>query len=109
MEESTYLYIIGPLVTAVIGGVGYLVKYLLNKRDKRHEEEIEERNKRRDEIEQRLTKAEKRQEQTERKLNSVIGIVIGCDHSDCPTRGKLAEFMKAENELKSQQYEGTGK
>ena len=94
MVENTYIYIIAPLVTALIGGIGYIVKYILNKRDKRHQEEIEERNKRRAEIEQRLTK-------TERKLNFVIGIVIGCDHPDCNARGKLAEFMKIENELKN--------
>ena len=93
MTENAYLYIIGPLVTAVIAGVGYLVKYILNKRDKKHEEEIEERNKRSDEIEQRLTKAEKRQEQTERKLSSIIVAVAGCEHSDCPTRTKLGTLM----------------
>lgn len=91
MNESTYIYIIAPLVTAVIGGIGYIVKYILNKRDKKHQEEIEERNKRRDEIERRLTK-------TENKLNFVIGLVIGCDHPDCHARGKLAEYMKMENE-----------
>ncbi|MEE3483261.1 MAG: hypothetical protein VZQ98_02925 [Bacteroidales bacterium] len=93
MEESTYLYIIGPLVTAVIGGVGYLVKYLLSKRDKRHEEEIEERNKRRDEIESRLTKAEHKQEETDKKLSSMIVAIAECEKADCPTRAKLAKLM----------------
>lgn len=94
MADNTYIYIIAPLLTAAIGGIGYIVKYILNKRDKKHQAEIEERNKRRDEIEKRLTKAEK-------KLNYVIGIVIGCDHPDCHAREKLAEFMKMENELKN--------
>lgn len=93
MTENAYIYIIAPVVTAVIGGIGYLVKYLLGKRDKKLEEEIAERNRRRDEIEQRLTKAEQRQEKTERKLNKVIGIVVACDNPDCPTRGKLAKFI----------------
>lgn len=93
MNEITITYIIAPIVTAVIAGIGYLVKYILNKRDKKHEEEIEERNKRRDEIEQRLTKAEKRQELTERKLSSMIVAVAGCEHSDCPTRTKLGTLM----------------
>lgn len=93
MNETAITYIIAPIVTAVIAGVGYLVKYILNKRDKKHEEEIEERNKRRDEIESRLTKAEKRQELTERKLSSMIVAVAGCEHSDCPTRTKLGALM----------------
>lgn len=94
MVDNTYIYIIAPLVTATIGGIGYIVKYILNKRDKKHQAEIEERNKRRDEIERRLTK-------TENKLNFVIGLVIGCDHPDCHARGKLAEFMKMENEYQN--------
>lgn len=97
MGENAYIYIIAPLVTAVIGGIGYLVKYFLNKRDKKHEEEIKERNRRRDEIEQRLTKTEEKQEATEKKLNNVIGIVVGCDNPECPTRGKLAKFISTMN------------
>ena len=93
MGDNLYVYIIAPIVTAIIAGVGYLVKYILNKRDKKHEEEIEERNRRRDEIESRLTKAEKRQEQTERKLSSMIVAVAGCEKSDCPTRAKLGVLM----------------
>lgn len=93
-----YLYVISPLVAAVVGGVGYLVKHILSRRDKRHEEEIQERNKRRDEIEQRLTKAEKRQERTEKKLNSVIAMAVGCNNPECPTRPKLAEWLRKEEE-----------
>ncbi|MBR4814114.1 MAG: hypothetical protein IKZ67_01470 [Paludibacteraceae bacterium] len=105
MTDNAYIYVIGPVVAAVIGGIGYLVKHILSRRDKRHEEEIEERNRRRDEIEQRLTKAEQRQEKaeqrqelTERKLNNVIAIAVGCDNPDCPTRGKLSKFISEMND-----------
>lgn len=100
MTENAYLYIIGPLVTAVIAGVGYLVKYILNKRDKKHEEEIDERNRRRDEIESRLTKAEQKQAkaeqnqaETDKKLSLVIVAIAECEHKDCPTRAKLGTIM----------------
>lgn len=93
MTENAYLYIIGPLVTAVIAGIGYLVKYILNKRDKKHEEEIDERNRRRDEIESRLTKAEQKQAETDKKLSSMIVAIAECEHQDCPTRAKLAKLM----------------
>lgn len=103
MTDNAYVYIIAPLVTAIIGGIGYLVKYMLNKRDKRHEEEIEERNKRRDEIEQRLTKAEQLQEKTEKRLEHAekrftraIAFVAECSHPDCPTRSRLAEWLREE-------------
>lgn len=100
MTENAYLYIIGPLVTAIIAGIGWLVKYILAKRDKRHEEEIEERNRRRDEIESRLTKAEQKQAEaeqkqaeTDNKLSSVIVAIAECEHQNCPTRAKLAKLM----------------
>lgn len=103
MSDNMYLYVISPLVAAVVGGVGYLVKHILSRRDKRHEEEIQERNKRRDEIEQRLTKAEQLQERTERRLEDAekrftraISIVVGCDNPNCPTRPRLAEWLKGE-------------
>lgn len=102
MGDNTYIYIISPIVAALIGGIGYIVKHLIAKQDKKHDEEIAERNKRRDEIEQRLTKAEQRQEKTEKKLNSVIGIVVGCDNPDCPTRGKLAKFISGMNDGKEE-------
>lgn len=91
-----YLYVISPLVAAVVGGVGYLVKHILSRRDKRHEEEIQERNKRRDEIEQRLTKAERRLEDAEKRFTRAISIVVGCDNPNCPTRPRLAEWLKGE-------------
>ena len=100
MNEITITYIIAPIVTAVIAGIGYLVKYILNKRDKKHEEEIEERNKRRDEIESRLTKAEQKQAkaeqkqaETDKKLSLVIVAIAECEHKDCPTRAKLGTIM----------------
>lgn len=93
MTENAYVYIIAPLVTAIIAGIGWLVKYILAKRDKRHEEEIEERNKRRSEIEERLTKSEQRQERTDKKLNNLMVAVAGCEKEDCPTRKKLGALM----------------
>lgn len=103
MTENAYIYVISPIVVAIIGGIGYLVKYLLAKQDKKHEEEIQERNKRREEIEQRLTKAEQLQERTEKRLEraekrftDAISIVVGCDNPNCPTRPRLAEWLKSE-------------
>lgn len=98
LTDNTYTYVISPIVVALIGGASFLVKYILGKRDKKHEEEVAERNKRRDEIEQRLTKAEKRQERTEKKLNSVIAMAVGCNNPECPTRPKLAEWLRKEDE-----------
>lgn len=98
LSDNMYLYVISPMVAAIIGGASFLIKYILGKRDKKHEEEVAERNKRRDEIEQRLTKAEKRQERTEQKLNSVIALAVGCNNPECPTRPKLAEWLRKEDE-----------
>ncbi len=98
LSDNMYLYVISPMVAAIIGGASFLIKYILGKRDKKHEEEVAERNKRRDEIDQRRTKAEKRQERTEKKLNSVIAMAVGCNNPECPTRSKLAEWLRKEEE-----------
>lgn len=96
MTDNVYIYIISPVVVAIIGGIGYLVKYMLAKQYKKHEEEIQERNKRRDEIEQRLTKTERRLEDAEKRFTRAISIVVGCDNPNCPTRPRLAEWLKNE-------------
>lgn len=99
MTDNAYIYVIGPAVTAVVGGLTYLVKHILKRRDEKHAEEIAERNRRRDEIEQRLVKTEKRQELTERKLNNVLGLAVGCNNPNCPTRGKLAKLISGMDDI----------
>lgn len=103
MSDNAYIYIISPVVLAIIGGVGFLVKYMLAKQDKKHEEEIQERNKRREEIEQRITKTEKRVERAEKRFTDAISIVIGCDNPNCPTRPKLAEWLKSEGKYSKEE------
>lgn len=100
MDDNFYTHIISPIVIAVIGGVGYLVKYILARRDKKHEEEIAERNRRRDEIELRLSRAEDKADKAELKadkaetrLNQVLRLIIKCKHPDCPTKVELSEMM----------------
>lgn len=98
MTDNFYTFVLSPIVVAVIGGLSYFAKWMLAKRDKKHEEEITERNRRRDEIENRLSKAETRQAMTEKKLSRVIALIIGCDKPDCPTRSKLSEFISNQDE-----------
>ena len=101
MDDNFYQYIISPLIMAVIGGLTYLGKRFVDKRDKKHLEEIEERNKRRSEIEDRLSKAEENVNKAEtkadkanRRMDLFVAMVMGCEHSDCPTRNKISEITK---------------
>lgn len=87
MSESAYIYVIGPLVAGAIGGISYIFKKWLETRDRRREE-----------IETRLEHAENRQERTDKKLNSLVSIVISCDNPNCPTRPKVAKWLNEINE-----------
>ena len=86
-SSSAYIYIIGPLVTAAIAGIGFLVKYALGKRDERHREEIEERDRRRDEIEKSINELKK----DNLKLQAAL---LGCDNPDCPAKKVMADYYK---------------
>lgn len=92
MEENTnlYAYIIGPLVTAIIAGIGFLVKHILNKRDERHREEIEERDRRRDEIEKSINELKK----DNLKLQAEL---LGCENPDCPAKRVMADYYRTKN------------
>lgn len=91
MEETAntnlYVYILGPIVTAVIAGIGFLIKHFLNKRDEKHREEIEERDRRRDEIEQSI----KELKRDNLKLQAEL---LGCENPDCPAKRVMADYYR---------------
>ena len=97
MEELITPAIGTTIVAAVIGGVRYLVKYILNKRDEAQKKVFEERDKERAEIKERINKVEKKADKTEKQLHNVIGMIIKCDDPDCPTKKVLANYWNKEN------------
>ena len=105
MSESAYIYVIGPIVMAVIGGIGWLVKYMLNKRDekrqheldqldKKRKDEIDERNKRRDQIEADIREFKNDIKELKTDIQSMQAIIVGCPHENCPSRQLLADYLK---------------
>lgn len=97
MTDNAYTYIIAPAVTALIGGIGYLVKYMLDKRDKKHEEETEERNKRREKIETDISDLKTEVKQLGNKLKRTQAIILSCDKPDCPSKKLLADYLDKES------------
>ena len=87
MEPSDILiYVVSPMLTAIIGGVGYCVKRYL----KRQDELIAERNERMDKIEDDL-------EKLKRDVADMQSIIIECEHPNCPSRTLLANWMAKRN------------
>lgn len=78
--------VIAPLVTAIIAGVSFLVRHWLKKADESRKTEIEERNKRRDEIERKQAKMEK-------DLNTLLAMLSSCDHQDCKVRPLVVNYL----------------
>lgn len=94
MSDNTYLYIISPIITALIGGVGYLVKKYIDSLEIKRDREIAERDKRRAEIEDRVSQTEMRLGRAEKSLKRVVKVVMECKHSDCPTKDKILDIWE---------------
>lgn len=78
--------IIAPIVTALIAGVGFLVKHWLNQAEKKRQAEIAERNERRDKIEQK-------QDEMEQDLNTLLAMLSSCDKQDCKVRPLVVNYL----------------
>ena len=93
MTDNSYVYIISPIVLAVISGIGFLVKYVLSKRDEAHKEEMEERNRQRDEIKERQDAQEEKINSIERDLVKAQSLMMSCDHTDCKVKGMWVNYL----------------
>lgn len=86
MSETMIVSVIAPVVMAIVGGVGWFIKHQLEKVEKKHETEIEERNKEREHIKTDI-------KDLQEDVRNIASIVIGCEHPNCPSRKKLAEYF----------------
>lgn len=82
MTETSIEYIAVPLVSALVGGIGWLVKRYFNKRD---EDKAE--------IKADIVGLKNEVRETKDKVEDIASIIIGCDHPDCPSRKALAEYL----------------
>lgn len=87
------------IVTAIIGGIGYLVKYILNKRDENQKRIFEERDKDKAEIKENITNLQSDMKKVKKHLKDVSAMVLKCEHPDCPTKKILADYWEREEEL----------
>ncbi|MCQ2299749.1 MAG: hypothetical protein MJZ81_06465 [Bacteroidales bacterium] len=92
-DNSIYLYVISPILTAVLGGITWIIKRRVEESDKKHAEEIEERNQRRKEIEEKIERSDKRIKGLRTDLTKMQSIILSCDKPDCPTKKRLADYL----------------
>ena len=85
MEDTTVTYVVAPIVTAIIAGIGWLVKRYFAGRDADKAE-----------MKQDIENLKADVKKTNKKLNDITSIVIGCEHPDCPSRKLLSDYMKKE-------------
>lgn len=86
--------VILAIIAAVSSGLGFLVKYILNSWDKKHQEEIEERNRKRDAIEKEIADLKGEVKDTKKKFKRLQIIVMSCDKPDCPSKLRLKEELE---------------
>ncbi len=98
MDSEVITYIVAPLVTATIGGVAFIVKRWLAKADKRREEEMVERNKRRAEIESNIAEVKNEVKSVKRDMHKMQAIILSCDKPDCPSKMLLANYLEKKSE-----------
>lgn len=99
MEDIFSPAIVTTIVTAAIGGIGFLVKYVLNKRDENQKRVFEERDKDKAEIKENIATLQKDVKNLKRHVHNVSAMVLKCDNPNCPTKEKLAEYWEKEEEL----------
>lgn len=87
-----YIYILSPLVTAIIAGVGYIGKRYVDAIEDRRKRETDERDKRREEIEGRITQTELRLSRAEKQVKQIVTAVMTCEHPDCETKDKVLDL-----------------
>lgn len=87
MSETMIVSVIAPVVLSIVGGIGWFIKHQLEKVEKKHDNEIEERNKEREQIKTDI-------KDLQEDVRNIASIVIGCEHPNCPSRRLLAEYYK---------------
>lgn len=90
MSTELITSVIVPIVTAVIGGIGWLVKRYFDKKEEEQKRIFEQRDKDKAEMKNDI-------KQLRQDVDYVIGAVVGCDHADCPTKKAVADYLKNRN------------
>lgn len=85
---------ISAIATAVISGLAYLAKYILDNRDKKQKEVFEARDKDKAEMKEDIRNLKSDVKDLNTQVHKVTAIVLSCDNPDCPTKKKLAEYWK---------------
>lgn len=83
--------IILAIITAVVSGIGYLTKYILNKRDEAQKRVFEQRDKDKAQIKADITELKK-------DVRNISAIVLKCDNPDCQAKKMLAEYWEKKDE-----------
>lgn len=79
--------IIGLVITALISGIGWLVKYFFHERDKKRKEEMTERNKRREQIENSVL-------QLHEDVDNLQAIILECKQPNCESKKAMADYLR---------------
>lgn len=87
MEDMSANGTIIGLVLTVLSGVGWLVKYFLQERDKKRKEEMTERNKRREQIENSVL-------QLHEDVDNLQAIILECKQPDCESKKAMADYLR---------------
>ena len=89
--------ILMTVVTAVIGGVAWLVKRYFNKKDEQQKRIFDERDKDKQEIKENIKNLQSDVKTMKRHLTVVSAMVLKCDNPDCPTKKELAAYLEKED------------
>lgn len=86
-SDNTTMYIVSTVLTATIAGIGWLVKRYFAKRD---EDKAA--------MKQDIANLQADLKKTKRNVKKVAGLIIGCEHTDCPNKAALKQFWDEESD-----------
>lgn len=93
MEDNLFVYVISPVLTALIAGVGFLAKRWIANSEKKREEEMRERNETRNRLIEQVRELENGQKELQQDLMATQAIILKCEHPGCPSRQLLSDYL----------------
>lgn len=93
MENLLSTEVVLALIASVGGGIAWIVKYILNKRDENQKRVFAERDRDKQAIKDDIASLKNEVKETRNELKDFQAMIVGCEHPDCPNRMKMRDYL----------------
>ena len=97
MENLFSTEVILAVLSAIAGGVAWLVKHYIAKKDEEQKRIFEERDRDKQEIKQNIKDLQSDVKEVKKHLRNVSAMVLKCENPECPTKKALADYWERQD------------